>query len=47
MKAYDISRLTAEIDRYLFPLVGKPKQNREQILISIGDGGNEVGMGSV
>jgi Domain of unknown function (DUF4392) len=27
--------------------VGKPKFNEKQVLISIGDGGNEVGMGSV
>ena len=47
MRAIDIIGLTAEIDQYLFPQVGKPKFNPKQSLISIGDGGNEVGMGYV
>lgn len=47
MRAIDIIGLTAEIDQYLFPQVGKPKFNQKQSLISIGDGGNEVGMGYV
>ena len=47
MRAIDIIGLTAEIDQYLFPQVGKAKFNPKQTLISIGDGGNEVGMGSV
>ena len=47
MRAIDIIGLTSEFDQHLFPQVGKPKFNRKQTLISIGDGGNEVGMGSV
>jgi hypothetical protein len=31
----------------LFPLIGESKKNKNQALISIGDGGNEVGMGKV
>jgi len=47
MRAIDIIGLTSEFDQYLFPQVGKPKFNPNQALISIGDGGNEVGMGYV
>ena len=47
MRAIDIIGLTSEFDQYLFPQVGKPKFNPNQALISIGDGGNEVGMGFV
>lgn len=45
MRAIDIINLTSEFDQYLFPQVGQPKLNSKQSLISIGDGGNEVGMG--
>lgn len=45
MRAIDIIGLTAETDQHLFPQVGQPKKNERQALISIGDGGNEVGMG--
>jgi hypothetical protein len=47
MRAIDIIGLTSEFDQYLFPQVGKAKFNQNQALISIGDGGNEVGMGFV
>ena len=47
MEAVDISHLTAEIEQYLFPIKGSDKRNIKQTLISIGDGGNEVGMGNV
>ncbi|TNV77673.1 hypothetical protein FGO68_gene4715 [Halteria grandinella] len=47
MRAIDIIDLTSEFDQHLFPQVGKPKFNPNQALISIGDGGNEVGMGRV
>ena len=45
MKARDISHVTSEIDQVLYPLVGQKKKNSNLTLISIGDGGNEVGMG--
>ena len=47
MDAIDISHLTAEIDQSLFPIKGSDKRNTKQTLISIGDGGNEVGMCNV
>jgi hypothetical protein len=47
MRAIDINYLSAEFDQHLFPQVGQQKFNPNQVLISIGDGGNEVGMGSV
>jgi hypothetical protein len=47
MRAIDIIELTSEFDQYLFHQVGKTKFNQNQALISIGDGGNEVGMGFV
>ena len=47
MRAIDIIGLTSEFDQYLFPQVDKQKFNSKQTLISIGDGGNEVGMGYV
>ncbi|CDW91788.1 UNKNOWN [Stylonychia lemnae] len=47
MSAFDISHLSSAFDKHLFPLVGEKKKNSNQHLISIGDGGNEVGMGKV
>lgn len=47
MRAIDITHLCAQVDKYLFPQVGQAKFNKDQTLISVGDGGNEVGMGKV
>lgn len=47
MRAIDISHLCAHIDHFIYPQVGQAKFNKKQALISIGDGGNEVGMGKV